>query len=192
MIYPGDDAYVDRTQRYSESAELDRDDVVRRIEKRARKLQGYRGNRTRLQPMKTQRYPVGGFYNFHYDWDPLVTEGNRDTTLMVYLVGDCTGGGTNFPRLEHPTDTRWCNIIECEGSEDNDYDGVTFKPIEGSAVFWENMHPNGSFNTQVRHASVPVKSGSKVGLNIWSWNLDWRTPEGDKNLAEGQSRTVWE
>ncbi|KAI0199404.1 putative prolyl 4-hydroxylase alpha subunit [Astrocystis sublimbata] len=192
MIYPGRDAYVDRSQRVSETVELYRDEVVRRIERRARKLQGFRGSRQLLQPMKTQRYPVGGFYNFHFDWDPLVAEGNRDTTLMAYLVGNCTGGGTNFPRVPRPADKRWCKIIECEGSEDDDYDGVTFKPIEGSAVFWENMHPNGSLNTLVRHAGLPVKSGTKIGLNIWSWDQDWRTPEGDEDLSDGQVRTVWE
>ncbi|CAI7600466.1 unnamed protein product [Penicillium viridicatum] len=113
------------------------------------------------------------FYNFDYDWDILAKYGNRVTTYMVYLVADCTGGGTNFPRLQRPNDSRWCKVIDCD---DDEYSGVTFKPKVGAAVFWENMHPNGSFHRGVRHASLPVKSGQKVGLNIWGWDKEWRPP----------------
>ncbi|KAE9372645.1 hypothetical protein N431DRAFT_505004 [Stipitochalara longipes BDJ] len=176
MIYPNGESIVDTSQRVSESAYVPRDDIVRRIEKRARSFQGWRGKNTQLQPMKTQRYRVNGFYNFHYDWDSTAQDGNRVTTFMIYLVGNCTGGGTNFPRLRRPDDPRWCNVIDCE---DEEYAGVTFKPIEGSGVFWENMYPNGSFHHGVRHASLPVKSGEKVGLNIWGWDYDWT-----QNLGE--------
>ncbi|KAE8350082.1 hypothetical protein BDV28DRAFT_159929 [Aspergillus coremiiformis] len=173
MVYPGDKSHIDNSQRVSESAVLPRDETVIRIEERALAFQGWRGNSTYMQPMKTQRYGVNGFYNFHYDWDSLVEKGNRVTTYMVYLVADCTGGGTNFPRLPRPNDTRWCNIIFCD---DDEYDGVTFKPRVGTAVFWENIHSNGSFHRGVRHASLPVKSGQKIGLNIWGWDKDWRPP----------------
>lgn len=173
MVYPGEDAYLDLTQRVSESADVPRTDIVRRIERRARHFQGWRGKETRLQPLRVQRYGVNGFYTFHYDLDRTVEDGNRVTTFTVYLVGNCTGGGTNFPRLQRPEDRRWCDVVECD---DDDYPGVTFKPIAGSAVFWENMHPNGSFHRGVRHAGLPVKSGVKVGLNIWSWDFSWRPP----------------
>ncbi|KAK5995766.1 Prolyl 4-hydroxylase subunit alpha-1 [Cladobotryum mycophilum] len=173
MIYPGNQAYVDTSKRASDTAEIDRDEVVRRIERRARRLQGWRGRGTELQPLRTQRYGVGGFYTFHYDWDSLSEHGNRVTTFMVYLVADCSGGGTNFPRLERPSDGRWCNVIECE---DDEYVGVTFKPIAGAAVFWENMYPNGTLHPAVRHAALPVKSGKKIGLNIWFWDSEWRKP----------------
>ncbi|OBT76375.1 hypothetical protein VF21_03578 [Pseudogymnoascus sp. 05NY08] len=171
MVYPGDDAYVDTAERVSISAYVPRDDVVRRIEQRARAFQGWRGNSTRLERLKTQKYAVNGFYNFHYDWDNLVTDGNRVTSFMIYLNANCTGGGTNFPKLKPPKDTRWCSVIDCE---DNEYEGVTFKPIKGSAVFWENMYPNGTFHRGVRHASLPVKTGEKIGLNIFGWDFDWR------------------
>jgi len=29
-----------------------------------------------------------------------VTRGNRVATFMVYIAGNCTGGGTNFPDLK--------------------------------------------------------------------------------------------
>jgi prolyl 4-hydroxylase len=155
---------------------IKRDPVVRRIEKRAINFQGWRGEDTHIQPLKTQRYGYNGYFSFHYDWDPSVKEGNRVTTFMIYLVDECTGGGTNFPRLQQPDDHRWCDVIACDEDDRDGYDGVTFKPVAGSAIFWENMHPNGSFHHGVRHASLPVKSGEKVGLNIWTWDSAWKEP----------------
>lgn len=89
---------------------------------------------------------------------------------MVYLEADCTGGGTNFPRLKMPADKKWCEFIECGGDgEGLEYEGVTFKPITGNAVFWENLRADGSGYRETWHAGLPVLSGTKVGLNIWSW-----------------------
>lgn len=167
-LYRGDDSLVDETKRLSEFVEVDRDETVRRVEKRARKCQGWRSNSTQLQPLRTQKYNKGGFLDFHYDWDPLVEDGNRVTTFMVYPTDNCTGGGTNSPCLEWSGDPRWCNVIDC----DNEYPGVTFQPVIGSAVFWENMHPNGTFHRGVAHAALPVLSGEKVGLNLWFWDSD--------------------
>jgi len=92
---------------------------------------------------------------------------------MVYLEADCTGGGTHFPRLERPKDESWCRFIECdeEGGQNGTQvlEGMTFKPIKGNAVFWENMRSDGSGYKESWHAGLPVKSGTKIGLNIWSW-----------------------
>jgi prolyl 4-hydroxylase len=93
---------------------------------------------------------------------------------MVYLEANCTGGGTHFPRLPRPTGPEWCKFIEC-GSEYEKYedeglkDGVIFKPIAGNAVYWENMRADGSGYAESWHAGMPVTSGTKIGLNIWSW-----------------------
>jgi prolyl 4-hydroxylase len=153
------------------------DHTVKNIEMRARSLMGWRNDQTRLEPMKAQRYFHNGFYSFHYDWihpDDGGPEGNRVATFMIYLEANCTGGGTNFPRIPKPKDRRWCNIIACDGDiENEEYPGVTFKPIAGSAIFWENFHPNGTPHAGTRHASLPVRSGHKTGLNIWSWDDSW-------------------
>jgi prolyl 4-hydroxylase len=163
---------VDTKSRISESAVLPFDDVTNRIEQRALDFRGWRNSSSvEIEDMKVQRYPVGGFYTYHYDWDPHVSEGNRVATFMIYLNDDLTGGGTNFPTLSKPSDKRWCRVIDCE---DLVYPGVTFKPVAGSAVFWENMHTNGSFHRGVRHAALPVKEGVKWGLNVWFWDFDWR------------------
>lgn len=135
--------------RVSESAFLSsdsdaRDPVVQSVRARARAFQGWRNpNTTVLEPLMLQRYGVDGFYNYHLDWDELLEHGNRVTTFMVYLVGDCDGGGTNFSYLPVPEDERWCGIIECGEGRDG-YRGVTFKPLKGSAVYWDNIRPNGT------------------------------------------------
>lgn len=49
--------------------------------------------------------------------------------------------------------------------------GVTFKPLAGNAVYWENFRPDGSGRgwDETWHAGLPVQEGVKVGLNIWTW-----------------------
>jgi len=100
---------------------------------------------------------------------------------MVYVEADCEGGGTEFPRLKMPdvSNGRWCEFLEC-GVDDGGSDGksmkmgITFKPIKGNAVFWENLGPEGRGYEETWHAGLPVTSGTKVGLNIWSWGSSRR------------------
>jgi prolyl 4-hydroxylase len=108
---------------------------------------------------------------------------------MVYLDADCTGGGTNFPRLKKPQDESWCRFVECEeeGSVANGtevLEGVTFKPIKGNAVFWENLRSDGSGYTESWHAGLPVKSGTKIGLNIWSWYQEGGYAFDEQNIED--------
>ncbi|KAI3329927.1 putative prolyl 4-hydroxylase alpha subunit [Ustulina deusta] len=169
---------IDDKMRVSDSAWMDpKDPVVHSITQRAREFQGWRGKNTSIEPLLVQRYQVDGFYNYHFDWDEALTRGNRITTFMSYLVGNCTGGGTNFPFLPQPSDDRWCDVIECDEEGRDGYQGIIFKPIVGSAIYWENFHPNGTGHKGVYHAGLPVKSGMKVGLNIWSWDSAWIKPE---------------
>jgi prolyl 4-hydroxylase len=104
---------------------------------------------------------------------------------MVYVDADCEGGGTEFPRIRMPDIRRgrWCDFLECEEGEQNsevqektprNNMGVTFKAIKGNAVFWENVRPDGRGYEETYHAGLPVTSGSKVGLNIWSWGTAHR------------------
>ncbi|KAI1268089.1 putative prolyl 4-hydroxylase alpha subunit [Xylariaceae sp. FL1019] len=172
MVYSSvEDSLVDTKMRRSESAYADSEDpVVRRIAQRAREFQGWRNRNTTIQPLLVQRYGVNGFYSYHFDWDEDSVQGNRPTTFMTYLDANCTGGGTNFPFLPHPGDERWCDVIACTEEERDGYKGVIFKPIKGSAIFWENFHQNDTGHRGVYHAGLPVRSGTKVGLNIWSWD----------------------
>ena len=185
LVYGGKEPRYDPEIRLSESVTLSAEDpVVRRVKRRAEKFQGWRGNSTAMQLPTVQRYHVDGFFDYHFDWEPKRAKENRVTTFMLYLVADCTGGGTNFPYLKRPNDTKWCDAIECTNEGMDGFQGVTFKPRAGSGVFWENFHPNGSGHESVYHAGLPVKSGVKVGLNLWSWDFAWRRHALDSEQEE--------
>ncbi|KAL3441232.1 hypothetical protein BJX65DRAFT_289028 [Aspergillus insuetus] len=158
----------DPTKRLSDRALLPRDSVVRCIESRARAFQGWKPY-LYIERMWAQRYNVSGHYTHHYDWAGTAKGrgGDRLSTFMVYLKAECKGGGTNFPRLRRPRDKRWCEFVECEQHDGRE--GVTFKPVKGNAVFWENLRADGSGYPETWHAAFPVEEGEKVGLNIWSW-----------------------
>lgn len=101
--------------------------------------------------------------------------GNRLSSFFVYVAaGNLTGGGTNFPILNAPYDERWCEFVDCDEPWDN---GVTFRPVPGNAVFWQNLNEDGSGDPATIHAGLPVTSGSKLGMNIVSTNyfpFTWR------------------
>jgi prolyl 4-hydroxylase len=118
---------------------------------------------------------------YHYDFSAPTPTSGRVSTFMVYVEANCTGGGTNFPRIERPRGGEWCRFVECpgEGEEEGEeeltdgaggkVEGVVFKPIAGNAVFWENIRGDGTAWPETWHAGLPVKEGTKVGLNVWSW-----------------------
>lgn len=82
---------------------------------------------------------------------------------------------TNFPKLKMPFDNRWCRFLECDQGDDAP-EGVTFKARKGAAVFWLNFNPDsGRGYPETIHRAMPVTSGTKVGLNIWSWYQEGHT-----------------
>jgi len=149
---------------------------VRCIEDRALSFQGYDVSRTQLEPLQLVKYSgPAEYYKFHFDWftDPRYsfTEngGNRLSSFFVYVYvsNDTTGGGTNFPLVDAPTNERWCaeKILDCDEPYEN---GVTFRPAEGNAVFWENLTPLGVGDRKTLHAGLPIMTGEKIGMNIWT------------------------
>ena len=118
------------------------------------------------------QYGDGQNYHFHTDWfnapDRTTVEvgGNRLTSFFVYVaVANLTGGGTNFPVLNAPFDERWCQYVDCDEPWEK---GVTFRPVPGNAIFWQNLHDDGSGDAATLHAGLPVTSGTKLGMNIWT------------------------
>lgn len=79
-----------------------------------------------------------------------------------------TGGGTNFPILDAPrgevAEEKWCRWVDCDEEWER---GVTFRPLVGNVVYWENM-VDGTGDQRTLHAGLPVTSGWKVGMNIWT------------------------
>jgi prolyl 4-hydroxylase len=189
-VFTAESESFDPKIRNSSKALLPRDEIVQCIEQRAREFQGWRKD-VYIERLWAQKYLAGGHYTYHYDWsgDLSTRSGGRLSTFMVYLSAECEGGGTKFPHLERPEGEKWCEYIECSASAnseiygDGDDGGVVFKPRAGAAVYWENFRPDGRGYEETWHAGLPVKSGSKVGLNIWSW---WQP--GYKEALERQER----
>ncbi|KAE8140300.1 hypothetical protein BDV38DRAFT_280296 [Aspergillus pseudotamarii] len=169
FVYGSGQTQVDQSSRKSHTALPDRDDVVRCLEQRARKSQEWEPGMT-IEAISVQRYEENGFFTHHYDAFGETHKKDRKTTLNVFLQANCTGGGTHFPYLPRPDDERWCQFIDC----DSDLPGVTFKPIAGNAVFWENIRPDGTVHPETLHAGMPVLSGTKIGMNIWTWTKERR------------------
>ncbi|PYH92630.1 oxidoreductase [Aspergillus ellipticus CBS 707.79] len=166
IIYNGQTTRIDPSTRLSDRALLPRDNTVRCLETRASSFQGWKPH-LYIERMWAQRYNVSGHYTHHYDWAGSAARGgDRLSTFMVYLDDDCDGGGTNFPRLRMPRDDKWCRFLDCTLSN---VSGITFKPIKGNAIFWENLRSDGTGYPETWHAAFPVTRGLKVGLNIWSW-----------------------
>ena len=115
-----------------------------------------------MERLQVVKYSVSNQYRNHYDWSDDL---QRETTFFGYLMANCTGGGTNFPGLDAPNDDKWCEFIDC----DEPYEaGVTFKPMLGNVIFWVNYKADGTGHPKTLHAGLPVTSGTKIGLNIWT------------------------
>nr|POF15231.1 prolyl 4-hydroxylase 1 [Quercus suber] len=164
---------ADPSVRKSEKALIARDPAVQCIETRALAFQGW-PEQTFIEQLWTQRYNVSGHYAHHYDWGTASRNSYRVSTFMVYLSADCEGGGTNFPRLMRPKGKQWCEYVECDGKDE----GVTFKARKGAAVFWRNFGEDGKGAKETIHAGMPVTTGTKIGLNIWSWYQADYVPDG--------------
>jgi len=165
--------FEDSSQRSSLSAHLDghleNDPVIRSLQMRARRFPFYH-NVGPFLPMTVQNYGVNAEYQLHTDWftDPEVYGGNVASTFFVYIHANCTGGGTHFPELKMTKSERerWCDFVECDKPVE---EGITFKPVRGNAVFFNNLQANGTGHPMTIHAGMPVTSGRKMGMNIWTW-----------------------
>lgn len=104
--------------------------------------------------------------------------------------GEVKGGSTWFPYIKFAwTNSKaygrpWCQWVDCEfeGGEgledwgevnaaDKSAGGVAVKPIAGNAVFWVNFKEDGTGIHETLHAGEPIVTGTKVGMNIWTWSM---------------------
>lgn len=155
--------------RTSSTAYLPADDVVvQRIAARSAEFQGFRSyNKADLQ---LTRYYRGQQFKPHFDWydqsETTTNNGNRITTFFVILEASCSECGTRFPNLHlncEAKDSALNDIIDC-----GDTEGLTVRPIPGSATFWRNLHFDGAGDDRTLHAGLPPENGVKIGLNIWT------------------------
>ncbi|KAK3684073.1 2OG-Fe(II) oxygenase superfamily protein [Podospora appendiculata] len=168
-------------RRTSQSTYIPRDATVHCIETRALSFQGLSTPRTHLEPLQLVKYVPGEHYHQHTDWfaSPAYTlasaGGNRASSFFTYVhVGnETTGGGTNFPLVDFPRDEmnaaggpgRWCEVLDCDEPWER---GITFRPVEGNAIYWQNLLTDGRGDPRTLHAGLPVTTGDKIGMNIWT------------------------
>ena len=160
--------------RTSQSATFEHDPVADCIRQRTAAFQGLGlPYETHIEELQAVKYAVSEEFRPHFDWWA-EADNPRISTFFAYLAchsgnhtapGPCRGGGTQFPNYIKPVPSEWCDVVDCD--EDKGPQGVAFNPILGNAIYWSNVHPNGSYHEGTLHAGMPVKEGVKVGLNIW-------------------------
>ena len=99
------------------------------------------------------RYAPGQAYAPHCDWiDPsapgkaqvVASQGQRVSTLLVYLNSEYEAGTTRFVRL-----------------------GWSFRGEPGDALLWSNVMGDGSVDPRTLHAGEPPTAGQKWLLSKW-------------------------
>ncbi|KAI4600443.1 hypothetical protein KJ359_000798 [Pestalotiopsis sp. 9143b] len=154
---------------------------------------GRRGGSAEMGPPQLVRYTAGQRFNLHHDWYERPQRARRDkahlgrawnraASFFAVLEADgCKGGETHFPYIKPaaPKMTRRAaaagnNASQSASSEwyeldgeDRDGGGIAFRPVRGNAVFWVNLHANGTGDERTMHAGLPLLEGRKTAMNIW-------------------------
>ncbi|KAL2137291.1 hypothetical protein VTI74DRAFT_5022 [Chaetomium olivicolor] len=180
------------SDRTSSSAGLPRDDpAVMCVLNRTRSFLGtmLRDGWDEMGPPQLVRYSSGQRFNVHHDWfeypqwapDGSNRRWNRVASFFAILQDNCTGGETHFPYAKPivPASPRgesmWQGAVTSTQLEEavrplwreHEEGGLAFRPVAGNAIFWVNLHPNGTGDPRTNHAGLPLKSGLKTAMNIW-------------------------
>ncbi|KAE9372642.1 hypothetical protein N431DRAFT_457343 [Stipitochalara longipes BDJ] len=171
---------IDTSWRTSKSAMVLRKDPVAKC--LSQRMKSFLGNLQHidLEPLQLVRYDGGEQFRLHQDWLDIpknetfnakhkIRPYNRFITGLAYLYDNCTGGETWFPHIKGVSlDADGEKFSRTESGEE-----LLFKPRRGNAVFWNNLHMNGTGDFRALHAGLPVKSGTKIAMNLFSlWYLD--------------------
>lgn len=123
------------------------------------------------------RYTPGQKFDLHHDWfqRPRLKDGdngrqrvyNRVATFFVILQENCTEGETYFPYIKPINSQARDDGHGARVWREHEDGGMAFKPVAGNALFWVNLLSNGTGDSRVLHAGLPVASGTKTALNIW-------------------------
>lgn len=138
-----------------------------------------------MGPPQLVRYTAGQKFNIHHDWydtpqwayDGSNRKFNRIASFFAILQDNCTDGETYFPYIG-PTAEKQGTALE-PGREPRSWTqpdpiwrghengGLAFRPIKGNALFWLNLHSDGTGHEKTLHAGLPVGNGVKTAMNIW-------------------------
>ncbi|AEO53706.1 hypothetical protein MYCTH_2051636 [Thermothelomyces thermophilus ATCC 42464] len=107
---------------------------------------------------------------------------NRVASFFAILEDDCTGGETYLPYAKPIVPPSRRGEAMWQGGEreqeqeqeearplwrEHEDGGLAFRPVAGNAVFWVNLHANGTGDPRTNHAGLPLESGRKTAMNIW-------------------------
>ncbi|EGS18936.1 uncharacterized protein CTHT_0055490 [Thermochaetoides thermophila DSM 1495] len=184
---------MNTNDRTSSSAGLPRDDqAVMCVMRRARNFLGtmIRDGWDDMGAPQLVRYREGEKFNHHHDWfenpqmayDGTSRKWNRVASFFAILQDNCTGGETYFPyakpiALPGPWGAKmWHGEVRRQKNKteevkplwrEHEDGGLAFRPVAGNAIFWINLHANGTGDTRTLHAGLPLDSGLKTAMNIW-------------------------
>ncbi|KAK0656936.1 hypothetical protein B0T16DRAFT_319104 [Cercophora newfieldiana] len=168
------------SDRTSSSAGLPREDpAVKCVLARARHFLGtmIRDGWDEMGPPQLVRYTAGQRFNVHHDWfdtprwapDGSDRKWNRVASFFGILQDNCTGGETHFPfakPIAPPSPLGEQGRVAGWWREHED-GGLAFRPVAGNAIFWINLHANGTGDLRTNHAGLPLEDGLKTAMNIW-------------------------
>jgi prolyl 4-hydroxylase len=126
-------------------------DIVDRLDHKIAATLGI--NLSYSEGIQAQRYLVGQEFKKHTDYFQPGTEeykkyagkrGQRTWTFMVYLNDVEQGGATRFFAIDK-----------------------AFQPLQGRAVVWNSLYPDGRVNRHTLHAGLPVEKGEKIIITKW-------------------------
>lgn len=179
---------VDTIDRTSSTAGLSLDDpTVQCVLGRARSFMGtvMVDGKDEMGPPQLVRYTASQRFNIHHDfyetpqwaYDGSRRKFNRVASFFAILQDNCTDGETYFPHIDSLakpnygyTDPSiepriWNKSHPIVRSHDDG--GLAFRPIKGNALFWMNLHADGTGDKRTMHAGLPVGEGLKTAMNIW-------------------------
>ena len=136
--------------RISQTAWIEGDEKVytEKISRRVSHITGFDMETT--EDLQISSYGIGGFNIDHHDFYP---DGDRESMKMLYQ-----GRGNRIA-----TWMFYGSDVELGGATVFLHGNVTVFPKKGLAVFWHNLHRNGSNDYRTIHAACPVLVGSKWG-----------------------------
>ncbi|XP_077350362.1 prolyl 4-hydroxylase subunit alpha-3 isoform X2 [Festucalex cinctus] len=125
--------------------------VVGKLDRRIAMVTGLNVTHPFGEYLQVVNYGIGGHYEPHFDHatspsSPVfrLNTGNRLATFMIYLSSVEAGGSTAFI-----------------------YANFSVPVVKNSAIFWWNLHRNGSGDVDTLHAGCPVLIGDKWVANKW-------------------------
>lgn len=139
-----------------------------------------------MGPPQLVRYTSGQQFNLHHDfyetpqwaYDGSRRKFNRVASFFAILEDNCTNGETYFPHVRGstklgPDDAHQQAVGPRKWNESDpimrvhEDGGLAFRPIRGNALFWMNLHADGTGDQRTMHAGLPVGEGLKTAMNIW-------------------------